>query len=246
MWVALLTRVKNQDKNFWGIYSDQVINKGYTFERRISNNGVGGLGIWDFLQGKELLRAERLVMDLGRSLNKVLEVGSCEWNTEVSDSDSLKSNNNKPGQEVPQVVELSVPLVLHVDHTPPILPAPNRLTIDNDVTFRPNDSKGNHRLKENKRRHSNNVRWETHPDLLVELSFLFVILVSVEGVQTDVVVHKFSTNLLVRKLANLVPSARIAYHIPSVWKPPSPPRSKSRIWQWQGQRWQLRWASSSQ
>lgn len=74
------------------------------------------------LEGEELLGAERLVVDLGRRLDEVLEV--------------------RPEEEVAQVHELAVLLVLDVDDAPAVLAAPDLLAVDDDVLFRADDGEG--------------------------------------------------------------------------------------------------------
>lgn len=65
-----------------------------------------------FLQGKQLLGTEGLVVDLAGSLDQILKVGT--------------------GQEVAQVDEFTVVLVLDVDDTPAVLAATNLLAVDNN------------------------------------------------------------------------------------------------------------------
>lgn len=65
-----------------------------------------------FLQGKQLLGTEGLVVDLAGSLDQILKVGA--------------------GQEVAQVDEFTVVLVLDVDDTPAVLAAANLLAVDNN------------------------------------------------------------------------------------------------------------------
>lgn len=74
------------------------------------------------LEGEQLLGAERLVVDLGRRLDEVLEV--------------------RPEEEVAQVHELAVLLVLDVDDAPAVLAAPDLLAVDDDVLFRADDGEG--------------------------------------------------------------------------------------------------------
>jgi len=79
------------------------------------------------LQGQQLLGAKRLVVDLRRRLDEVLEVG--------------------PQQEVPQVDELAVVLVLDVDDAPPVLPGGDLLAVDNDGLLGADDGKGDKALR---------------------------------------------------------------------------------------------------
>lgn len=65
-----------------------------------------------FLQGKQLLGTEGLVVDLASSLNQILKVGA--------------------GQEIAQVDEFTVVLILDVDNTPAVLAAANLLAVDNN------------------------------------------------------------------------------------------------------------------
>lgn len=65
-----------------------------------------------FLQGKQLLGTEGLVVDLAGSLDEILKVGA--------------------GQEVAQVDEFTVVLVLDVDNTPAVLATANLLAVDNN------------------------------------------------------------------------------------------------------------------
>lgn len=74
------------------------------------------------LQGHELLGTEGLVVDLGRGLDQILEMG--------------------PGQEVPQRDELAVVLVLDVDDTPAILTAYDVLSTNNNLLLGADNGKG--------------------------------------------------------------------------------------------------------
>ena len=92
------------------------------------------------LEGEQLLGAERLVVDLGRGLDEVLEVGA--------------------GEEVAQVHEFAVVLVLNcggldvvaqerwchvsrtVDHSPTVLAAADLLAVDDNGLLRADDGKG--------------------------------------------------------------------------------------------------------
>jgi hypothetical protein len=69
-------------------------------------------------------------------------------------------------------------LILHVDNSPPVLPATHTLTINDNSTFGTDDSERNH-----------------IPNLLVQLDFLVVILLGVKRIQTDVVVDELSADL---------------------------------------------------
>lgn len=57
-----------------------------------------------------------------------------------------QSRPDEPSQEVPQVVELAMLLILDVDDAPSVLATANRSTIDNDISFRANDSEWDHVL----------------------------------------------------------------------------------------------------
>lgn len=81
------------------------------------------------LQRKQLLRPERLVMDLRGRLNQILEVRS--------------------RQKVAQVHKLAVILVLHIHHPPPILSSAHRLPSNNDTPLRANHRKRNNVLQAN-------------------------------------------------------------------------------------------------
>ena len=53
-----------------------------------------------------------------------------------------------PGEEVPQVDKLAVPLILDVDNAPAVLATPNGLTIDDDGALRTDNCERNHALWE--------------------------------------------------------------------------------------------------
>lgn len=71
-----------------------------------------------------------------------------------------------------------MPLVLDVDDSIPVLPPPNRLSINDDVRLAANDGKGDHLA-----------------DPGVEGLFLCVVLFGVERVETDVVVRQLGSDL---------------------------------------------------
>lgn len=75
------------------------------------------------LEREQLLGAERLVVDLRRRLDEVLQVGA--------------------GQEVAQRDELAVRLVLDVDDAPPVLAAADLLAVDDNGLLRADDGEGN-------------------------------------------------------------------------------------------------------
>ena len=79
------------------------------------------------LQRQQLLGAERLVVDLRRRLDEVLEVGA--------------------EQEVAEVDEFAVVLVLDVDNAPPVLAAADLLAVDDDGLFRADDGEGDEALR---------------------------------------------------------------------------------------------------
>lgn len=78
------------------------------------------------LQGQQLLGTESLVVDLGGSLDEILEVGSEE--------------------EVAQVDEFAVSLILDVDDTPSVLAAADLLAVDNDRLLGSDNSEGDKAL----------------------------------------------------------------------------------------------------
>ena len=79
------------------------------------------------LERKQLLRPERLVMDLRSRLNEVLQV--C------------------PGQEVSEVHKFAVVGVLHVDDSPAGLAAADRLAVNDNVVLRADNSERNDLLR---------------------------------------------------------------------------------------------------
>lgn len=76
-----------------------------------------------FLQGKQLLGTEGLVVDLAGSLDQILKVGA--------------------GQEVAQVDKFTVVLVLDVNDTPAVLAAANLLAVDNNGLLTANNRERN-------------------------------------------------------------------------------------------------------
>jgi len=131
------------------------------------------------LQRQQLLRPERLVVDLRSRLNQVLQV--C------------------PRQKVAQVHKLAVRLVLHVHHPPAVLPPAHRLAINDHAAFGPNHSKRNDVLRKKKKKSAHHPipapTRRTHPDRLIQLNLLFVAVVGVKRIQPNVVVDQFGTNL---------------------------------------------------
>lgn len=77
-------------------------------------------------QGQQLLRPERLVMDLRSGLNEILQVCS--------------------SQEVSQLHEFAVVGILDVHNTPAGLAATNRLAVNDDVVFGADDGERNYLL----------------------------------------------------------------------------------------------------
>jgi hypothetical protein len=85
---------------------------------------------------------------------------------------------DKPEEEVPEVDELAMALVLDIDNTPAVLATANGLTVDNDGAVRADNSKGNHAL-----------------NALVQLDFLIVELLRIEGIEADAVVVELGADL---------------------------------------------------
>lgn len=75
------------------------------------------------LEGKELLGAEGLVVDLRGRVDQVLEMGA--------------------GEEVAEVDEFAVLLVFDVDCSPAVLAAAHSLAVDVDVALTADDGEGN-------------------------------------------------------------------------------------------------------
>lgn len=125
------------------------------------------------LEREELLGAERLVVDLRRRLDEILKMGPAERSARDS-----AWYDDVPREEVAQVVELAVRLVLDVDHAPSVLPPSHGLAVDNHVALGPDDGKGDH-----------------VSDGLVERRLVLVVLLVVEGVRPNVVVHQLGSDL---------------------------------------------------
>src|SRR3569833_2396648 len=140
------------------------------------------------LQGQQLLGAERLVMDLRRGLDQILEVS--------------------PEKEVPQVDEFAVVLVLDVDDAPSVLPGRDLLAVDNDGLLGADDSERNQRLqgrnslvyREGKLRV---YRQKTHSDLGSVGALLIIMLVVVIGEHLQVVEGELLLDALLEGLALL-------------------------------------------
>lgn len=79
------------------------------------------------LERKELLGAERLVVDLRGGVDQVLEVGA--------------------GEEVAEVDEFAVLLVLDVDRSPAVLAAADSLAVNVDVALASDDGEGDDGLE---------------------------------------------------------------------------------------------------
>lgn len=87
-------------------------------------------------------------------------------------------------------------LVLDVDDSPSVLATAHGLAIDDDVALRADDSERDHvlrylRVSASERR----GRERTHPDRLVQLRLLLVVLLVVERVGANVVVRKLGADL---------------------------------------------------
>lgn len=74
------------------------------------------------LQGKKLLSAESLVVDLAGSFDEILQVGA--------------------GEEVAQVDEFAVGLIFDVNYAPAVLTAADLLAVDDDGLFTSDDGEG--------------------------------------------------------------------------------------------------------
>lgn len=81
-----------------------------------------------FLEGKQLLGSEALVVNLACRFDQVLEMGA--------------------GEEVAQIDELAVGLILAVDDAPLVLSATNGAAIDVDGLLAAYDGERNERLGE--------------------------------------------------------------------------------------------------
>jgi len=69
--------------------------------------------------------------------------------------------------------------ILNIDNAPTVFPSANGLAIYDHVVLR-----------------SHNSEWDHVPDLLVKCDFLRVIFISIEWVETDIVVCQLVSNLL--------------------------------------------------
>lgn len=134
------------------------------------------------LQRQQLLRPERLVVDLTRRLDQVLQV--------------------RPRQEVSQVHKLAVVLVLDVDHTPAVLPAAHLLAVDDNVLFATDDGERDDVLLPL----GSILRVglvKPYLDLRIHCPFLIIQLVIVVRVHLEVVERKLLLNALLECLALL-------------------------------------------
>jgi hypothetical protein len=94
------------------------------------------------------------------------------------------------------VHELAVLLVLNVDNAPAVFATPDGLAVHEHRPLGADDGEGDHVLRVWSVLSGNILGLSaTYPNGVVELDFFVVIVLSVEGVETDVVVHHFSTDL---------------------------------------------------
>lgn len=89
-----------------------------------SSGGAITPGRTSFLERQQLFRPESLVMDLGGSLDQVLQMGA--------------------KQEITKVHEFAVALVLDVDDSPTVLTSANGLAVNDHVALGSNDREGDH------------------------------------------------------------------------------------------------------
>ena len=90
-----------------------------------------------------------------------------------------------------------MPFVFDIDDTPAVLTTTNGLAVDDHVALRADNSEGDHALR---RYRSEEIFWlgrcnETYADRIVLSQLFFVVLVSIERVQADVVVNEFRADL---------------------------------------------------
>lgn len=78
------------------------------------------------LQRQQLLRPERLIVDLSSRFNQILQV--------------------RPRQKVAQMHKLAVLLIFHVHHPPAVLPATHRFAVNDHTAFGSNYSERNNVL----------------------------------------------------------------------------------------------------
>ena len=115
-------------------------------------------------QSQQLLCPELLVMNLACRLNEILQMG--------------------PRQEVSQRYELAMVLILHIDHTPSVLPAAHRTTVDNDRVLGSDNCKGDQIF-----------------DVGIRGTFLFILLIIVVRVHPQIMEGKFLPDALLEGLA---------------------------------------------
>jgi hypothetical protein len=81
-------------------------------------------------------------------------------------------------EEITQVDKLAVTFILDIDDTPAVLSAADWLSVNDDVALRSNDSE-----------------WDHRADGVVVLEFFLVKLVSIKGIQADVVINELCADL---------------------------------------------------
>jgi len=115
----------------------------------------------------------------------------------VSQCKSREDEKCGPREEVSQMHELAVVLVLDVDDSPAIFTTTNCLPIDDHITFRTDNCEWNDFLQsiEIIRIEMQYQARRANPDGLIQLNFLIITFVRVEGVQADVVINQFFTDL---------------------------------------------------
>ena len=151
-------------------------------------DGPAALGA-ALLERQQLLGAERLVVDLRRRLDEVLEV--------------------RAEEEVAEVDEFAVVLILDVDNTPPVLAPADLLAIDNDGLLGADDSEGDQTLLrvsvsiETTTHTRCTAQMSTHLNLAVDGALLVVKLVVVVRVHLEVVEGKLLLDALLERLALL-------------------------------------------
>jgi len=105
----------------------------------------------------------------------------------------------RPREEVSQVHKLAVVGILDIDDSPAGLAATDGLAINDDSVLRTNDSKGNHCLENpggsSAHRHFKSEVRYSYTDAFVNLDLLFLILIGIERIETDVVVNQLFPNL---------------------------------------------------
>jgi hypothetical protein len=89
-----------------------------------SSSGAITPGRTSLLERQQLFRPESLIMDLGSSLDQVLQMGA--------------------EQEITKVDEFAMTLVFDVDDSPTVLTSANGLAINDHVALGSDDRKGDH------------------------------------------------------------------------------------------------------